>query len=373
MTVEAEMDEAARKAERKARHKKANGAEDGAASGLTYYADCKADLRRGYTVKGVIGPDEMAVITGESACGKSWTALDLGLRVSRGMDWHGRRTRQGGVVFCASEAGRSIRGRVEAWHNYHDVAAAPFAVYTDAINLLDAVSVDRFLVALKAAKAKFGSLALVEIDTLSRAIPGGDENRPEGMTGAIGACDRIRNEMESALLLTHHLGKDGARGPRGHSSLFAAVDVELRIDVHVMTITKARDFVSGAQFPFKLEVVELGRDIDGDAVTACVALPDEAGGTAGKAAKRTKLNARQEAVLGAIGETIAANGQDAPASNHIPKGARVATLEAAINAAERTITLPSGHRRRSEVRRVIETLRDRGTVAFYDRFIWVPQ
>jgi putative DNA primase/helicase len=245
----------------------------------------------------------------------------MALRVACGMEWQGRRVRAGGVVFGATEAGLSARGRVDAWRRFHEVNEAPFAIYTAPVNLLEPISVDAFVVAIRAAKVKFGSIALVVLDTLSRAMPGADENKAEAMTAAIGACDTIRSETGAALLIVHHLGKDVNRGPRGHSSLFAAVDVEMRTENKTITVAKARDTVAGAQFPFRLQVVELGADIDGDLVTACVALPDEvrtATATAASKGKKKLIKGQAGLALTALRRAVAEAGQmppfDVPAS-----------------------------------------------------------
>jgi hypothetical protein len=76
-------------------------------------------------------------------------------------------------------------------------------------------------------------------------------------------------------MIVHHTGKDAARGARGHSSLRAAVDTELRVTVgedgwRTVETTKQRDMPADFERRFRLRVVELGRDQDGDAVTSCV-------------------------------------------------------------------------------------------------------
>src|SRR5206468_2259133 len=76
------------------------------------------------------------------------------------------------------------------------------------------------------------------------------------------------------LFLVHHLGKEEGRGARGHSSFKASVDTEIEVSVkgelRVATVTKQRDLPGGARYGFRLVPVELGRDADGDPVTSCV-------------------------------------------------------------------------------------------------------
>src|SRR5581483_5323891 len=81
----------------------------------------------------------------------------------------------------------------------------------------------------------------------------------------------------AAVLIVHHSGKDETRGARGHSSFKAALDTEIEVvakdNLHVATVTKQRDLPGGDKFAFRLKVVELGQDEDGDAVTTCVVEP----------------------------------------------------------------------------------------------------
>src|SRR6185312_772371 len=101
-----------------------------------------------------------------------------------------------------------------------------------------------------------------------------DENAPEGMGGAVGGADAIRIATGATIFVVHHTGKDESRGARGHSSLKAALDTEISVEktgsVHTATVLKQRDFPSGARYGFTLDVVELGRDSEGDPVTTCI-------------------------------------------------------------------------------------------------------
>ena len=75
------------------------------------------------------------------------------------------------------------------------------------------------------------------------------------------------------MIVVHHTGKDASKGPRGHSSLFAALDgaieVERSLKGRFWSAAKVKDGEDGKQVAFKLQVVELGVDADGDPVTSC--------------------------------------------------------------------------------------------------------
>ena len=141
---------------------------------------------------------------------------------------------------------------------------------------------------------------LLIVDTVARAMAGGDENCSQDMGALIGACDAIRNELDCTILLIHHAGKDTTKGARGHSSLRAAVDTELEVtgtvNPRVVTVRKQRDLPSGDTFAFDLEPVELGKDPETfDPISACVtvyrdqappATPETARGPTGKAQRQ---------------------------------------------------------------------------------------
>jgi hypothetical protein len=56
----------------------------------------------------------------------------------------------------------------------------------------------------------------------------GDENSQKDMSAAVAGCDRIRTEIGAAVLLVHHEGKDGSKGPRGSTVLLGAIDASIR-------------------------------------------------------------------------------------------------------------------------------------------------
>jgi hypothetical protein len=117
---------------------------------------------------------------------------------------------------------------------------------------------------------------LVIIDTMARAMAGGDENSGQDMTRAVSAIDAIRAATGAHVCVVHHCGKDEARGARGHSSLRAAVDTEIEVSrpegepITTVRVTKQRDLPMGEPMPFSLKVVELGTDCRGRPITSCL-------------------------------------------------------------------------------------------------------
>jgi hypothetical protein len=117
--------------------------------------------------------------------------------------------------------------------------------------------------------------AFVIFDTLSRTMAGANENAPEDMTSMVGMFDMIRARTGAHVMLVHHSGKNELAGARGHSSLRAAVDVEMEVAANenggrTMKITKGRDDADGKVVSFDLKSIKLGVDDDGDEIETCV-------------------------------------------------------------------------------------------------------
>jgi hypothetical protein len=168
---------------------------------------------------------------------------------------------------------------------------------------------------------------LIIIDTLARAMAGGDENSPEDMGAMIQAFDRIRDETGAHLMAVHHGGKDEARGSRGHSSLKGAADAELKAaktddGARVASVTKSKDDADGERFFFKLKVHDLGPDEDGEAVTTCLVEEDLAPSRATDAQRTKPLTPSQRIALEALTEAIAEAGELASSQPRVPQGQR---------------------------------------------------
>jgi hypothetical protein len=153
---------------------------------------------------------------------------------------------------------------------------------------------------------------LVIIDTLSRTMSGGNENNSDDMTHMLSCFEKIQVETGAHVLVVHHSGKSEAMGARGHSSLRAAADVEIQVaksgGAHSLTVTKGRDEADGQTYGFKLNVVELGTDEDGDPITTCVIEEEENG--AGPSSRKIKLTPSQRLAFDCFREAIVEYGQN---------------------------------------------------------------
>ncbi|MEO8718914.1 MAG: AAA family ATPase [Burkholderiales bacterium] len=281
-------------------------------------------------IKNLIDPGSFGLIVGPSGSGKTFLAQDMMLHVACGMPWRGRSVLRSLVVYVAAEAGVAILKRFIAWRekNLGEAAdAVPLAILTRGPDMLNGVDVAVLIRQLKELSAEAGMpVGVVVFDTLSRSIPGGDENASADMTCVISVADQIRDELGAATGFVHHVGKDPTRGARGHSSLYAAADWVLAVDRGVATVEKQRDGIAGEQFPFRLEVVEMGTDPDGDPITTCVVVHQDAA-HAQTSDRPTALSGAAVTGLKALHEAVGEYGQIMGGSSTIPAGVRAVKLD----------------------------------------------
>jgi hypothetical protein len=237
-------------------------------------------------VEGLLTEGGASVIYGPSNCGKSFWILDLAAHVATGKAWrHGEiEIDQGAVVYVCLEGTHGLRNRIEALKREGILTpGAPFYVCTSPVSLLDPTHADKLAETVReAAKQSDMPCRLVILDTMARAMAGGDENASKDMTFAVASIDAVKQATGAHVAIVHHCGKDEAKGARGHSSLRAAVDTEIEVSkpdgecITTVRVTKQRDLERGEPMPFSLTVIELGTDRRGNPVTSCTVHHEDA-------------------------------------------------------------------------------------------------
>lgn len=299
---------------------------------VIFFEDIQPNLDAADFVEGVLIEGSMAVVYGESNCGKTFFMTDLGLHVAMGKQWRGKEVEQGGVIYCALEGSHGISNRVAAFRKYHQLEGQrlPFAVVPYSINMLEG-DVERLIDAIQAAAEPFGCpVKMVVIDTLARAMAGGDENGPSDMGKLVFSTKQVQQETGACVVYVHHSGKDAARGARGHSSLRAATDTEIEVSREnkdspsVALAMKQREMEIEGEFWFRLERVELGTNRRGKPVTSCVVADAEKPiapgmvGKAGRNGKTPKLSPAAQLGLRAFYAAISRDGAILPPAKDYP-------------------------------------------------------
>lgn len=232
--------------------------------------DCADTPSRGYVVKGLLAPGDVACIFGAPGAGKSLIAPHIGYQVALGEPVFGMRTKPGGVFYVAAEDAHGMRGRVTALARRHGDAPG-FLLVEGVSDLLEEDSADlESLIEAVADKRP----ALIVLDTLAMSFPGLEENTADDMGRVVRAARELA-EHGAAVVLIHHDTKAAGSTPRGHSLLNGALDIAIHVipsDDGVIRgrLTKNRNGPCDRDVAFRISTEELGHDEDGDAITAAL-------------------------------------------------------------------------------------------------------
>lgn len=219
------------------------------------------------------------VLFGPSGSGKSFLTLDMAVHLAAGKDWAGFKCKERmAVLYICTESGSSFGKRAKAARDRIGIKNAPFAYYPAHVDLLNNKDHIKLIMKLiddleKQTGLKVG---LTIVDTLSAAFGGGNENS-EDMTKFVNNMSEIKFKKKCAVLVVHHTGKDETAGARGHSSLKGNIDTEIQVKsekrgeryYRSFASTKQKDDETGNMKRFGLNIVKLGVDEDGDAITTC--------------------------------------------------------------------------------------------------------
>ena len=206
----------------------------------------------------------MGFLYSRPGAGKTFLALDAALTVAAGLqEWHGDSIEadpEAIVLYIVSEGSYGFRNRVKAWLTARDIKSPPdrFLVIERTINFMSPEDIDRLLRTVDSTGRK---LALVVVDTVSRAMPGADENLQKEMTLFVHACDRVKDRFQCAVLGVHHAGKSGDM--RGSTVLLGAGDFVFKLEraegrtIGRLHCEKQKDATDGWDEPYAFSTVPL--------------------------------------------------------------------------------------------------------------------
>ena len=198
----------------------------------TEFADLSTSSRKVWLVHHLLAIGEISVWYGEPGSGKSVGIEDLGLHVAVGRVWHGRQVKQCAVLYVALERANVVQRRAIAWGLEHGLSREqlPFKVIRGPLDFRDPQVAADIVATLEDLARRHGCEAgLIIVDTVSRALCGGDENCPKDMGALIANIGRIQSAIGVHIALTHHQPVDGKERMRGHGALLGAVDTTIHV------------------------------------------------------------------------------------------------------------------------------------------------
>lgn len=225
-----------------------------------------------WRIKGVLPTHGIAQIYGGSTAGKSFLAFDMAAAIAEGRDWFGYRVRQAPVTYVALEGQGGFAQRIRAWEMEHA------RTLPDALRIVlqpFRISDREQIASLGGAIEKtLASGCVTVVDTQNASAPLADENSSSEMGAIIEGAKLLAEQTQGLVILVAHTGKDSTKGARGHSSQLPAMDACIAVrrdgEHREWKAEKVKDGSEGVAHPFRLRVLDVGRDQDGDAITSCV-------------------------------------------------------------------------------------------------------
>jgi hypothetical protein len=213
----------------------------------------------------------------------------------------------------AAEDPDGVRARVKAWRLKNGSGAA-FQLVPQAPNLRDPRIETELARTIAEAAFEFDAdnipLGLVILDTLSKVAPGADQNASNDMSALMAALDRLALGAEILILVLAHTPKDEARGIAGWHGQFGAADAVLMLtrdseDEHrrIATTAKLKNGQDGGKLAFRLEPFQIGVDEDGDPITSCTVVFEDATDLS-RRTRAPKLSAPEQIALRAVAHLL---------------------------------------------------------------------
>ena len=221
--------------------------------------------------------NETVVMFAEPKMGKTAVSLTTCLHMACGLDLgplkvHG----QGAVIYYALEGQHAINLRVEAWkremvnRGQKLPDSIPLFTVTKPANFIKestrAAEAAKMIAASRYAERQGIPLKAIVLDTLTKAMAGGDQNSVEDTSHLFEVVSLVREAgVTATIIFVHHKARQGH--VRGSSNIEAEPDMLLDVtkknDTIKMKISRARSIEDGATFHFNISSVDLGTTSQG--------------------------------------------------------------------------------------------------------------
>jgi hypothetical protein len=222
---------------------------------------------------------------GRKGCGKTYVAISMACSVAMeassnraqtmlqedALNWCGRTTRHGHVIYIAGEDIDEVAQRVQAWMKFHNVSDIPNLHFLPSPLRLN-TDTPRFIEAVKRHYQDI-DIALIVVDTLAVCSMGLEENSKKEFDGVLGALEKLWRDFNACVVAVHHAGKNGEM--RGTSSMdgiaYSMIEVSEEDENIKLRSEKKRRGKKFESFYLDRQIIELpGLDEAGRQMNSCV-------------------------------------------------------------------------------------------------------
>jgi len=291
---------------------------DAAALPLIFFDEALNAPLQKQIIKGVISEGTTSTVFAMPKRMKSTIITDMGVHLGSAAQWRGHRIpEKRGTVFFAFERALQVREALKAYKIRDGLENIPFAIVPKLVNMLDPACVDLIKHAVDRAEQRWGiACGLTVFDTWNKGIAagGGNEDKAEHQNIAAANLRRLLEQMPVLHCMTiGHTGKDVGKGERGSNATEGDRDTGFKIigekDKYAMEVAYSNVLAPGEVITtFEGELVEIGKDEDGEPVKSFIVSRQPVAMPAGKAAARN-LTDNEGLALQALGDVLKIKGQ----------------------------------------------------------------
>lgn len=163
-----------------------------------------------WLLPGWLAAHELSVLYGQGGTFKSYIAIGWSLQLA---------AQKRDVLYIAAEGTSGLRSRVDAWmaaRGQHDTIIPSWNYYNANVHVDEENHLRTWMQGWLNHSDGVGA-DLVIVDTMARNF-GGDESSPKDVGAFIEGCELLRREMNTAVLVLHHMGVSTGR-ERGSAAL----------------------------------------------------------------------------------------------------------------------------------------------------------
>ena len=219
-----------------------------------------------WLIEGMLIENGLHIVAGPPGCGKSFITIGMALSIaSKQPDWFGKPiVKTGPVLYISAEGVGDLKYRLKAWEKATgvDTEQTPFYLVRQTINFMAEPDIDRLLITVQRMVTLTGETpALIVVDTVSRVLPGADENLQKDMTLFVRACDILRETFQTSVMGVHHTAKTGdMRGSTvipGAGDFIGMVSRDPGEEIGSIFAQKIKAAPDGWTLPFRLSSIAL--------------------------------------------------------------------------------------------------------------------